>query len=66
MRYRNTKTGAIIDSLCVISGGDWIREGWAVTEEEDGKVHVRPIENGEILDTPVEKVIKPKPTRKRR
>ncbi|EHL13133.1 hypothetical protein HMPREF9629_00433 [Peptoanaerobacter stomatis] len=24
MRYRNTKTGAVIDSPCTISGGDWI------------------------------------------
>ena len=35
-----------------------IKEGWAVTQEADGKVHVRPTENGEIIDTPVEKVIK--------
>ena len=35
-----------------------IKEGWAVTQEVDGKVHVRPTENGEIIDTPVEKVIK--------
>lgn len=25
MEYRNTKTGAIIDSPCIISGGDWIK-----------------------------------------
>lgn len=24
MKYRNTKTGAIIDSPCVIKGNDWI------------------------------------------
>jgi hypothetical protein len=24
MKYKNTKTGAIIDSSCKISGGDWI------------------------------------------
>lgn len=24
MKYKNTKTGAIIDSPCKISGGDWI------------------------------------------
>lgn len=24
MRYRNTKTGAVIDSPCTISGGDWV------------------------------------------
>lgn len=39
MRYRNTKTGAIIDSPCNISGGDWQLET-VVTEEE---VEVEPI-----------------------
>lgn len=24
MKYRNIKTGAIIDSPCTISGGDWV------------------------------------------
>lgn len=38
-------------------------EAWAVTEEKDG-VHVRPIVDGEIIDTPIEKVEKPKRTRK--
>ena len=31
-------------------------EQWAVIEEEDGNVHVRPVIDGEIIDTPVEKV----------
>lgn len=31
-------------------------EQWAVTEEEDGNIHVRPVVDGEIVDTPVEKV----------
>ena len=35
------------------------RTQWAVTEEKDG-VHVRPVVNGEVIDTPVEKVEKPK------
>lgn len=26
MRYRNTKTGAIINSPCSVSGGDWVTE----------------------------------------
>jgi len=26
MRYRNIKTGAILDSSCVLSGGDWVAE----------------------------------------
>lgn len=25
MKYKNTKTGAIINSSCVINGGDWIK-----------------------------------------
>ena len=36
------------------------KEKWTVTEEEDGNVHVRPVVNDEITDTPVEKIIKPK------
>ena len=24
MIYRNTKTGAIIDSPCIVRGGDWV------------------------------------------
>ena len=32
------------------------KTGWAVTEEADGKIHVRPTINGEIIDTPVEKI----------
>ena len=36
------------------------KEQWTVTKEEDGNVHVRPVVNGEIIDTPVEKIIKPK------
>lgn len=27
MKYINTRTGAIIDSPCLISGGDWIEYG---------------------------------------
>ena len=26
MKYKNTKTGAIIDSPCVIKGDNWIEE----------------------------------------
>lgn len=33
MKYKNTKTGAIIDSPCKVSGGDWIE----YTEENTGK-----------------------------
>lgn len=30
---------------------------FAVTQEDDGNVHVRPVVDGEIVDTPVEQVI---------
>lgn len=33
-------------------------EGFAVTEEDDGNIHVRPVVDGEIIDTPVEQIIK--------
>lgn len=36
------------------------KEQWAVTKEEDGNVHVRPVVNDKIIETPVEKIIKPK------
>jgi hypothetical protein len=26
MKYLNTKTGAIIDSPCIIKGGDWVEK----------------------------------------
>lgn len=35
MRYRNTKTGAIIDSSCVISGGDWVEEKPKETKKKE-------------------------------
>lgn len=42
------------------------KEQWAVTKEEDGNVHVRPVVNGEIIDTPVERIIKPKTPKKKK
>lgn len=35
MKYKNTKTGAIIDSPCKVSGGDWVEfKPEEVTEED--------------------------------
>lgn len=34
MKYRNTKTGAIIDSPFKISGGDWAVEGEPIQEKK--------------------------------
>jgi hypothetical protein len=42
------------------------KEQWAVTKEKDGNVHVRPVVNDEIIDTPVEKVIKPKSSKNKK
>lgn len=46
MRYRNTKTGAIIDSPCIISGGDWVAEETAIAKKEEIKevVEVKKVE----------------------
>lgn len=44
------------------------KEQWAVTEEEDGNIHVRPVVDGEIIDTPIEEIItykEPKPKKKK-
>ena len=41
MRYRNTSTGAIIDSPCTISGGDWVEytnEAKEIIEEIEDEV----------------------------
>lgn len=39
MLYENTKTGAIINSPCTISGGDWVEvKPEKVTEEKPEKV----------------------------
>ena len=42
------------------------KEQWAVTKEEDGNVHVRPVVNDEIIDTPVERIIKPKSSKNKK
>lgn len=38
MRYKNTKTGAVIEAECLISGGDWkkVRER-SKTDETKGE-----------------------------
>lgn len=43
-----------------------VKEQWAVAKEEDGNVHVRPVINDEIIDTPVEKIVKPKTSKKKK
>jgi arginyl-tRNA synthetase len=48
MRYKNTKTGAIIDSSCVIKGGDWIE---AKEEVKEVKVETQPEEVNKVEET---------------
>lgn len=45
MKYINTRTGAIIDSPCTISGGDWIVYG------------EKPTAKKEVIETVEEKTI---------
>ena len=48
MRYKNTRTGAVIDSLCNISGKYWVKvEGPASGEEK-----VNTDEPEKVTDTP--------------
>ena len=46
MRYRNLKTGAIFDSPCSISGGDWVAEETliAIKTEIEEVVEVKKVE----------------------
>lgn len=56
MKYRNTKTGAVIETASVVSGGNWVEETDAMDEEfEDAPF------DGEL----VEEEIPEKPARKR-
>ena len=59
MKYINTKTGAMIDSPCLLSG-----ENWVAQLEDDGKVHVRPVKDGVVLDTPIESIESYKETKR--
>lgn len=56
MKYRNVKTGAVIETASIVSGDNWVEETGAIAEENE--------------DTPFdeeeeEKEIPEKPTRKR-
>lgn len=56
MVYKNMKTGAIIDSPCTISGGDWELQESETTEEA--------IEEPETKEEPVEEPKKTRRTKK--
>ena len=56
MKYKNTKTGAIIDSPCNISGGDWQLE--TVTIEDEVTVEETAEETIKLSEMTVASLIK--------
>lgn len=59
MRYKNTKTGAIIDSSFSLSGGDWVKVSTEVTPEQKLEVAaVVPVTEAVpvVEDVPVEQI----------
>ena len=72
MKYRNSRTGAVIDAACEISGGNWEpvhEEGTGVhpTPDEGTGVHPTPEEGTGVQPTPEEGTgVQPDPARKSR
>jgi len=56
MIYKNSKTGAVIDSPCNISGGDW--------ELQETETKEEPVEETETKEEPVEEPKKTRRTKK--
>ena len=60
MRYKNTRTGAVIDSLCNISGKYWVKVEERTSDEEkvkiedngNGEEKVNTDEPDKVTDTP--------------
>ena len=58
MKYRNTKTGAVIETASIVSGDNWVEETGAMAEENEDA----PFDEEEEEE---EEEIPEKPTRKR-
>ncbi len=56
MIYKNSKTGAVIDSPCNISGGDW--------ELQETETKEEPLEETETKEEPAEEPKKTRRTKK--
>lgn len=57
MRYRNLKTGAIFDSPCPISGGDWVAEETTIAiKAEEKQVEIKVKEKIEKVEAPEESI----------
>ena len=59
MKYRNVKTGAVIETASIVSGDNWVEETSVMAEENEDAPFDEEIEEEE------EKEIPEKPTRKR-
>lgn len=65
MRYKNKKTGAIIDTPCIINGGDWVPhiqktkkvvevEEIQKEQEDTETVETEPVEQEVVVEEPEE------------
>lgn len=62
MKYRNTKTGAVIETASIVSGGNWVEVTDAMDEEYE-EYEDAPFD-GEVIEEEEEE-IQEKPVRKR-
>lgn len=50
MKYKNTKTGAIIDSPCNISGGDWVAEETTIAIKVEAEAEAKRVKAKETIE----------------
>lgn len=55
MKYRNTKTGAVIETASVVSGGNWVEETDVMDEDAPFDGEVIEEEEEEIPEKPARK-----------
>lgn len=65
MKYRNVKTGAVIETASIVSGDNWVEETSVMAEENEDAPFDEEIEEKEEEEEKEEKEIPEKPTRKR-
>ena len=65
MKYRNVKTGAVIETASIVSGDNWVEETSVMAEENEDAPFDEEIEEEEEEEEEEEKEIPEKPTRKR-
>ena len=65
MKYRNVKTGAVIETASIVSGDNWVEETSVMAEGNEDAPFDEEIEEEEEEEEEEEKEIPEKPTRKR-